>query len=263
MFITLGAILTAAVDDEMIPSNPLRKKSVKAPRATPRKVAPWSGDLVSAIRDGLPERWRVFCDLGAGLGLRQGEALGLDVGLVEMLRHVVHVRQRLRIVEGCLVLAPPKYGVERDVPLAEPVAQAIAAHLAQFPAVEVLLPWRVPSGKPRRARLLLTTEAGTATRRDIFNHAWRPAVASAGLQLSRATGTHQLRHRYASVLLGSGQVNIRDLAEYMGHSDPAITLRTYIHLLPSAPDRARKAVEDAMAAEGKAVTPARTRRQRR
>ncbi len=108
MFITLGAILTAAVDDEMIPSNPLRKKSVKAPRATPRKVAPWSGDLVSAIRDGLPERWRVFCDLGAGLGLRQGEALGLDVGLVEMLRHVVHVRQRLRIVEGCLVLAPTK-----------------------------------------------------------------------------------------------------------------------------------------------------------
>jgi integrase len=262
VFITLGAILSAAVDDELIPSNPLRKKSVKAPRAIPRKVVPWSRDLVSGIRDGLPERWRVFCDLGAGLGLRQGEALGLDVGLIEMLPHVVHVRQQLRIVEGCLVLAPPKYGIERDVPLAEPVAQAIAAHLAQFPAVEVSLPWRVPGGKPRHVRLLLTTEAGKAIRRDIFNHAWRCAVAGAGLQVSRETGTHQLRHRYASVLLGSGQVNIRELAEYMGHSDPAITLRTYIHLLPSAPDRARKAVEDAMAAEDKPASPARTRRRR-
>lgn len=261
VFITLGAILSAAVDDEMIPSNPLRKKSVKGPRATPRKVVPWSGDLVSAIRDGLPERWRVFCDLGAGLGLRQGEALGLDVDLVEMLRHVVHVRQQLRIVEGCLVLAPPKYGIERDVPLAEPTAQAIAAHLAQFPAVEVSLPWRVPAGRPRRARLLLTTAAGTAIRRDTFNHAWRRAVAGTAQQVSRATGTHQLRHRYASVLLGSGDVNIRELAEYMGHSDPAVTLRTYIHLLPSAPDRARRAVEAAMAAERKPTPRARTRRQ--
>jgi integrase len=101
-----------------------------------------------------------------------------------------------------------------------------------------------------------------AIRRDIFNHAWRCAVAGVGLQVSRETGTHQLRHRYASVLLGSGQVNIRELAEYMGHSDPAITLRTYIHLLPSAPDRARKAVEDAMAAEDKPASPARNRRRR-
>jgi integrase len=263
VFITLGAILSAAVDDEIIVSNPLRKKSVRGPRAIPRKVVPWSSDLVAAIRAGLPERWRVFADLGSGLGLRQGEALGLDVGLIEMLPHVVHVNQQLRIVEGCLVLAPPKYGIERDVPLPESVAQATAAHLAQFPAVEVSLPWRVPGGKPKRARLLLTREAGTAIRRDTFNHAWRRAIASAGLKVSRETGTHQLRHHYASVLLGSGDVNIRELAEYMGHKDPAVTLRTYIHLLPSAPDRARKAVDRALAAEHRTKAPAPRRQQRR
>jgi hypothetical protein len=62
--------------------------------------------------------------------------------------------------------------------------------------------------------------------------------------------------------LGSGEVNIRELAEYMGHSDPAVTLRTYIHLLPSAPDRARKAVDRALAAEDKTTASA-PRRQRR
>jgi integrase len=248
VFTTLSAILSAAVDDEMIRSNPARKDSVKRPVLVQRKVVPWPGSRVKAVRAHLPERWQVFCDVGAGCGLRQGEILGLDVGLIDMLRHVVHVRQQLRIVSGRLVLAPPKHGIERDVPLGEPTALAIAAHLARFPAVELTLPWRVPDGKPRQVRLLLATAAGFAVRRDSFNHVWRQAIRASGLQVSDETGTHQLRHRYASMMLAGG-VDIRALAQYMGHSDPAITLRTYIHLTGTAPDRARKAIETALAAE--------------
>ena len=252
VFTTLSAILSAAVDDGIITSNPARKASVKAPRAPQRKVVPWTGVQVAAVRAGLPERWRVFCDIGAGLGLRQGEILGLDAGLIEMLPHVVHVRQQLRIVAGQLVLAPPKHQpgmtAERDVPLPDPVAQAIAAHLARFPARTVTLPWRTPDGPPRTARLLLATAAGAAVRRDSFNYTWRRAVRGAGMAVSRETGTHQLRHRYASMLLGGG-IDVRTLGEYMGHSDPAITLRIYAHLLPTAGDRARKAIEIALAGD--------------
>jgi integrase len=249
VFTTLSAILAAAVDDEMIPSNPCRKASVKAPKLERRKVIPWTGVQVQVVRGGLPERWRLFCDLGAGLGLRQGEVLGLDVGLIEMLPHVVHVRHQVRIVAGRLVLAPPKGGKERDVPLPEPIAQAIAAHLARWPAREVTLPWRTPGGPKRAVRLLLVTAAGEAVRRDTFNHVWRQAVRKAGMTPDRnATGTHQLRHRYASMLLAGG-VDVRTLAEYLGHSDPSITLRTYSHLLPSAGDRARRAIEEALATD--------------
>jgi integrase len=250
VFTTLSAILAAAVDDELIPSNPCRKASVKAPKLVRRKVIPWTGAQVGAVRAGLPERWRVFCDLGAGLGMRQGEILGLDLGLVEMLPHVVHVRQQLRIVAGRLVLAPPKGGRDRDVPVPEPVAQAIAAHLAMFPAREVALPWRTPAGPKRTAWLLLVTAVGEPVRRDSFNHVWRQAVRSAGMTPHRdTTGTHQLRHRYASMLLAGG-VDVRTLAEHLGHSDASITLRTYSHLLPNAADRARRAIEDALAADG-------------
>jgi integrase len=248
VFTTLSAILSAAVDDGLIPSNPCRKASVKAPKVTSRKVIPWTGAQVAAIRAGLPERWRLFCDLGAGLGLRQGEILGLDLGHVEMLPHVVHVRQQLRIVAGRLVLAPPKADSDRDVPLPEPVAQAIAAHLARFPARTVTLPWKTPDGPKRTARLLLATAAGEAVRRDSFNYVWRAAVRAAGMAASRETGTHQLRHRYASMLLAGG-VDVKTLSEYLGHSDAAITLRVYAHLLPTAGDRARKAIEDALAAD--------------
>jgi integrase len=52
---------------------------------------------------------------------------------------------------------------------------------------------------------------------------------------------HALRHFYASVLLDEGE-NIKALAEYLGHSDPGLTLRVYAHLMPSSRERTRNAV---------------------
>jgi integrase len=73
---------------------------------------------------------------------------------------------------------------------------------------------------------------------------------------SREHGFHALRHRYASVMLADG-VDIRSLAEYLGHDDPGFTLRTYTHLMPSAADRARRAIDRAYgtATDGPADVP--------
>jgi integrase len=48
-------------------------------------------------------------------------------------------------------------------------------------------------------------------------------------------------HFYASTLLAQG-VSIKELAAYLGHSDPGFTLRVYTHLVPSNHQRARVAV---------------------
>jgi hypothetical protein len=37
---------------------------------------------------------------------------------------------------------------------------------------------------------------------------------------------------------------IKELAEYLGHSDPAFTLRVYAHMLPCSYDRARAVIND-------------------
>ena len=42
----------------------------------------------------------------------------------------------------------------------------------------------------------------------------------------------------------AGGVSIKELAEYLGHADPAFTLRVYAHLLPSSHDRARAVIND-------------------
>jgi integrase len=62
---------------------------------------------------------------------------------------------------------------------------------------------------------------------------------------------HALRHFHASVLLDAGG-SIKALSEYLGHSDPGFTLRTYTHLLPTSEQRTRQAVDRALT--GTAVT---------
>jgi integrase len=132
--------------------------------------------------------------------------------------------------------------------------------MKEFPPVEVTLPWAKPDGQPKTFRLLFVDQKGRACNRSVFNMgAWKRALVAAGvipprkhgaryLQADPEDGMHALRHAYASVLLDAGE-SIKALSEYLGHSDPGFTLRTYTHLLPSSETRTRKAIDDAFVEE--------------
>jgi integrase len=245
--VTLSAVLDAAVDDKLIAANPCKASTVKPPAIARGRIVPWTTELVTAIVDAQPERYQAVTLAGAGLGARQGEVFGLALGDVDWLRKVVHITRQVKIVRNALVFGPPKGDKTRDIPLPDTVSLAFAAHLERYPAVPVTLPWQQPDGDPVTAELLFTTEGRGALRRQTFNGAaWHPALVAAGLQPSRKTGFHQLRHHYASVLLDAG-VSIRQLADHLGHADPGFTLRTYTHLVPDSEDRSRRAVDAAFA----------------
>jgi len=75
----------------------------------------------------------------------------------------------------------------------------------------------------------MTTPQRNAIKRQTFDAKnWRPALHRAGMVPDRNAGMHALRHLYASTLLDSGE-SIKALAEFLGHSDPAFTLRSYAH----------------------------------
>ena len=245
----LSSIMSAAVDDGLVSRNPCRAGSVRAPRVQRRKVIPWTTAQVAAVRAALDARHEAMADCGAGLGLRQGEIFGLTLDAVDFLRRTVRVRIQVRLVGNRAVFAPPKGGRERDVPLPGLVSAALASHPKQFPARPVPLPWLEPGSKPRTETLVFTTVRGLAFHRTTFNdEVWRPARKAAGLPNDRENGMHALRHHYASILLAGG-VDIRAVSEYLGHHDPAFTLRIYAHLMPGADDRPRRAVEKALAAQ--------------
>jgi hypothetical protein len=104
--------------------------------------------------------------------------------------------------------------------------------------------------------LVFTSRERKAVNRNYFNaFLWKPAIVAADVipqrvpgeqyAASREHGYHALRHTYASVLLAAG-VDVRTLADFLGHGDPGLTLRVYTHLMPSAPGKARRAVDRAL-----------------
>jgi len=192
-------------------------------------------------------------DLGGGCGQRQGEIFGLAVDAIDFGAETLHVVSQTKILRQGLVFAPPKGNKVRDVPLPTAVSAILKEHIAAFPPIAVTLPWRTWDGPKVTKLLLFTDPVGDTFRRSTFNESlWKPALAAGGVipiprqgqrhASAPRDGMHALRHFYASVLLDAGE-NIKALSEYLGHADAAITLRTYTHLMPSSPDRTRRAVD--------------------
>ncbi|MFF4567160.1 tyrosine-type recombinase/integrase [Streptomyces sp. NPDC001435] len=250
------AVLSAAVDDGLLPRNPCSAKSVRPPAAERRRVAPWLPTQVHAVRAALPERYRTMVDTGAGCGLRQGEIVGLAEDALDFEGGILRVVRQVKLIRGKAVFAPPKCNKERDVPLPSSVAAALRVHMDAYKPVEITLPWRKPDGPKVSAHLLFTNTASGVVWRSNFNiQEWKPALAVAGLipdagpdgkyESAREHGMHALRHFYASVLLDAGE-SIKAVSQYLGHTDPALTLRVYAHLMPSSQERTRKAVDSVL-----------------
>jgi hypothetical protein len=67
-------------------------------------------------------------------------------------------------------------------------------------------------------------------------------------EMPREFGFHVLRHTFASVVLAAGET-ITQLASWLGHYDPAFTLRTYVHFMPKSGSRGREAIGRFVSAE--------------
>jgi integrase len=244
-FSHLSSILTAAVDDKLIPSNPCSAKSVSKPQRVLPKVVPWQIETVSGVRAALPSRYRMTVDIGAGCGLRQGEIFGISPDDFDTDGGWLNIRRQVKQVRGRAVFGLPKNDKERQTPLPDSVARSMKAYMADFPAVSVTLPWEDPfRGGPVTVRLLLTSPRGNPIDPDTFNTwSWHKALRKVGITPTRATGMHAMRHFFASSLLDAGE-SIKAIAEWLGHSDPAFTLRVYTHLMVSSQGRARQAIDN-------------------
>jgi integrase len=115
---------------------------------------------------------------------------------------------------------------------------------------DVALPWEDPeSDKLVSVRLIFTSERRNAIVRGTFNQRhWSRALERAGIAPARENGMHALRHFYASALLDAGE-SIKVVSEYLGHANPAFTLRVYTHLMPGSEGRARRAIDGLLRGE--------------
>jgi integrase len=248
----LRSMLAAAVEDGVIPVNPCSR--IGLPQVTPRVLQPLEPVQVLALQAAMPARYRVAGSLGAGAGLRFGEATGLTVPRVQ------REMRRIQILEQAQndVLAPLKTKASRrTIPVGDWVLDDIATHLDQF--------------GPGPHQLVMSTAYGGFLHRNAFGEMWRRAVrlartcgkppaeaerqerqcadkcADPAHMIPLGTRFHDLRHFYASALIAAN-LNPKIIQARLGHATVSETMDTYGHLFHDADDLGSRAVDEALAA---------------
>lgn len=260
----LGSVLELAVADGDLKKNPVRNKIINTGKPTEPKIEIWPEATVWKIIDAHPAALRAVPLTIATTGMREGECYALSEDELDLDREIIRVRRQIkRLGPKQYVFALPKNDRERSIPLPRSTAQELRGHMKAYPPVPVTLPWERPSGELRTYRLVFTQpDTGHFFYAGRIFPIWRAALEAAGLigpklkdpwgpgsgmryvlNGNRQLGRHQLRHWYASTQLASG-TNIRELADILGHANPAFTLRVYGHLMPDSFDRARQAMDD-------------------
>lgn len=222
----MRSVYAAAVLDRLVSVSPMVRLSL--PSADRERVIPLTVDQVRALAGAIGERYRAMVLVQAGLGLRLGELLALQVGDVDFLRRTVRIDRQAE--PRSLAMVPPKTPrSRRTIPLPEVVGEALAEHLRKFPARESGLLFHTRTDRPH-------------AHEHYGSRVFARGVSKA--KLPESTSSHDLRHHYASVLLFAGE-SVVAVAERLGHENATLVLSTYGHLMPDSEDRTRKAVDDA------------------
>jgi integrase len=221
----LSAMFETAVDDGLLRSNPaqgVRLRGKTDSDAEEENAKALTRAELALLLAALPPEWRLFFEFLAHTGLRISEAIGLtwqhlDIGT----RPQVHVREQFYEGERQRLKSASS---RREIPLSTGMAERLRA-------------LRRDSYTGEKAPVF-TSAAGTElSRSNVATRVMKPAAKAVGLVVEGKDGKltpwpsfHTLRHTCASLLFDAGK-NVKEVQEWLGHTDPGFTLRTYIHLL--------------------------------
>ncbi|WML64753.1 site-specific integrase [Rhodococcus sp. AH-ZY2] len=208
----LHAILSTAVDDELLDVNPCRIRGAsKTKRA--RTITLLTPAELDELAAAMPDRLRCSVLLAAWCGLRWGETSELRRKDVSADRAVLHVHRAVVYRNGQFIVSTPKTTAgRRDVAIPPHVAGLIAEHLDEH----------VSRGKES---LLFPSERGGHMGDYEYRKAFKKAAASIGHDGLRV---HDLRH-VGAVLAAQAGATTAELMLRLGHTTPAMSIR-YQHV---------------------------------
>jgi integrase len=240
-----ATVMAAAVDEQLVRQTPCR--GIKLPRARVDERVFLDVDGVRRLVAEVPERYQALVVLAYLSGMRWSELAGLRVSRLELLARRLHVVEVAQEAKGKVTFGPPKSRASRRVITLPPAAvDAVAAHLAKWPAGRDDLVFVGPQGAPLSrtrfaARVLKPAweraearawAAGALGLRDdqpvddVVLERWRDAGAP-------TTGPrptfHSLRHSHVASLIADG-APLKAVQERIGHGSIRVTYDTYGHL---------------------------------
>jgi len=227
------SIFKAAVMDRVIGASPcqVRQRREKRP-----PLEALDKQHVIALLEAVPAHMRGLFAFAAGSGLRLGEACGVTLDRFNALGREVKVdRQCVRTANGYPVFDKPKSQAGyRTVPLASIVVNEVAAHL--------------DTHGPGKGGVLFSSSRHSALTSNQVSRAMRlagEAIREDGGVFPTWATFHDLRHFYASLLIGRG-CNVKQVQTVLGHESAVMTLDLYGHWWPDEGDALRDAVQQVL-----------------
>lgn len=213
-------IMGDAVHDDLLRKSPCSRKT--SPGAATQRAYVATTEQVWELHDLFPEHLRPAVLLGAFAGLRVSEAVALRVEDVDFMRGIIS--PAIQYPND-----PLKTETSRmPIPIPNELALMLSAAIKTYgsPTIvcnevgEPVSPWTIE--------------------RAIRNY--RRQVSG----LSPEFRFHDLRHYFASLLIGSG-LDVKVVQTRLRHANATTTLNTYGHLWPDSDETARAAVSSVLA----------------
>jgi integrase len=198
-------------------------KAVKMPKASPYEVVamsvPQARSLLAAAQSH--PLHALFATL-MGLGLRRGEALGLQWSDIDLAAQVVRIQHSLQRLDGSLQLVNTKTRASTaTIPIPPGLIKILRQHRAQQTTDRLALGPRWPD-----TDYVFTSTIGTPLEPRNVSRAWSTVRAAAGLPTVRL---HDLRHAYATLLTALG-VQPRVIMQMLRHAQISTTMEVYAHV---------------------------------
>jgi integrase len=214
----LHACFEAAIAHDYTAQNPVKAlPRAQRPRPSRKEAAYFENDEVAALfRFLAPGLVRTVCELALKTGIRQGEALALQWGDLDLATATLRVRRSITSGQ----VGPPKNHERRDVDLTVDV-------------VDLLGHWWGEVGRPTEptAWLFAGDTGAPVSPRPIVRRLY-DAMGEAGVPRTGPTGEsrtfHSLRHSYAKRALELG-AELLWLSRALGHSSILVTASIYGH----------------------------------
>jgi integrase len=232
IYVITAAMFAGAVKKRLIPFTPC--VGIEFAETEDHEPAVWGPHEVSrflAFAAGHDPTLAIGFRAALSFGLRRGEAAGLRWADIDQEAGLLHVRQQIVQVGGELLTGPPKSRAgRRSVPLSldseflaalrDHRKAQLAARMAAQDWTETGLILAMPDGKPVPLWRLSAR--------------FRELVTAAGLP---PLSLHGARHTANSTWNAAG-VPTFERQSWLGHSSPALTDATYLHLRPEQHKRA-------------------------
>ena len=195
-------MMSTAVDDGLLKSNPVSIKGAAAERSHERPALTW--DEVRGLAEAIEPRFEALVWTAATSALRYGELTGLTRAQLDLDASTLRVEQSLAFIKGVgPVLGPPKSdAAHRTVVIPGSTRELLAAHLEQFT-------------DPGSTALVFTSVKGSPLLNRYFAPYWHHAKEAGGVD--DAVRFHDLRHLAGTTAASAGASLRADVADGPRH----------------------------------------------